>query len=307
MAQGQTLDRHGRQRRHADHYVRHRRRRGRDARAIADRGSGPVPAVNGTVNTANGDVTLTAINPTDSITLGGTASATKFGIENLSALPANGTVIGNDVSTFTAQSTDGGSITAYDSEGNPVNVQFRWAQVSSSSAAVPGSCFTRPIPARPAPRRRGKTSARRSRSTPTANCRRRSPSLTLQNLTVERRHARQRAAHLRHQRAHPVRRHQRHGAGQPAAAERLRRRPTGIDRGRQPGPHHRVVLQRADHSARGDHAGDVQRPGFARRRSTAAPMRRRRNPARRSTAPPAPSSAARSKPPTSISPRNSAI
>jgi flagellar hook protein FlgE len=84
--------------------------------------------VTGTVNTANGDITRTATDPTASLTVGGTASATKFGIENLTALPANGTVIGNDVSTFTGQSTDGGSLTAYDSEGNPVNVQFRWAQ-----------------------------------------------------------------------------------------------------------------------------------------------------------------------------------
>ena len=89
--------------------------------------------VTGTVNTANGDITLTATDPTASLTVGGTASATKFGIENLTALPANGTVIGNDVSTFTGQSTDGGSLTAYDSEGNPVNVQFRWAQTASGT------------------------------------------------------------------------------------------------------------------------------------------------------------------------------
>ena len=97
--------------------------------------------VNGTVDTADGDTTLTAISPTDGITLGGTASWSKFGIETLSALPANGTVIGNDVSTFTAQSTDGGSITAYDSEGNPVNVQFRWAQVTSSSTGSTWQLF----------------------------------------------------------------------------------------------------------------------------------------------------------------------
>ena len=42
-----------------------------------------------------------------------------------------GTVVGNDLSTFTQQSTAGGSITAYDAEGNPVNVQFRWAETSS--------------------------------------------------------------------------------------------------------------------------------------------------------------------------------
>jgi flagellar hook protein FlgE len=88
----------------------------------------------GTVDTADGNITLSATNPTASITVGGTASAAKFGITTLSALPANGTVIGNDVSTFTNESSDGGSITAYDTEGNAVNVQFRWAEVSSSSS-----------------------------------------------------------------------------------------------------------------------------------------------------------------------------
>jgi flagellar hook protein FlgE len=97
--------------------------------------------VSGTVNTANGDVALTAISPTASIVVGGTASAAKFGIENLTALPANGTVIGNDVSTFTNESSDGGSITAYDAVGNPVNVQFRWAQVSSSAGGSSWQLF----------------------------------------------------------------------------------------------------------------------------------------------------------------------
>jgi flagellar hook protein FlgE len=89
--------------------------------------------VTGTVNTANGDITLTATDPTADLTVGGTASAAKFGIQTETALPANGTVIANDSSTFTAQSVDGGSITAYDSEGNPVNVQFRWAETASGS------------------------------------------------------------------------------------------------------------------------------------------------------------------------------
>jgi flagellar hook protein FlgE len=43
-----------------------------------------------------------------------------------------GTVIGQDTTTFTNQSLDGGSITAYDSLGNPVNVQLRWAETGSS-------------------------------------------------------------------------------------------------------------------------------------------------------------------------------
>jgi flagellar hook protein FlgE len=89
--------------------------------------------VNGSLNTANGDITLTAADPTADITVGGTASAAKFGIQNSTAYPADGTVIGNDASTFTNQSIAGGSITAYDSEGNPVNVQFRWAETSSAS------------------------------------------------------------------------------------------------------------------------------------------------------------------------------
>jgi flagellar hook protein FlgE len=97
--------------------------------------------VTGSVNTSNGDISLTAISPTASIVIGGTASASKFGILNLTALPANGTVIANDVSTFDAQSVDGGSITAYDSVGNPVNVQFRWAQVSSSSSGSTWQLF----------------------------------------------------------------------------------------------------------------------------------------------------------------------
>jgi flagellar hook protein FlgE len=43
-----------------------------------------------------------------------------------------GTVLGEDTSNFTSQSLDGGSVTAYDSAGNAVNVQLRWAQTSSS-------------------------------------------------------------------------------------------------------------------------------------------------------------------------------
>ncbi len=43
-----------------------------------------------------------------------------------------GTVEGKDATTFTNASLDGGSITAYDSLGNPVNVQLRWAETASS-------------------------------------------------------------------------------------------------------------------------------------------------------------------------------
>jgi len=87
----------------------------------------------GTVNTQNGDISLVAKDPTATlaVTSTGGASPSKFGIQTTSVAPGNGTVIGSDLSTFTSQSIDGGSITAYDSDGNPLNVQFRWAQVAS--------------------------------------------------------------------------------------------------------------------------------------------------------------------------------
>jgi flagellar hook protein FlgE len=85
----------------------------------------------GTVNTSNGDISLIAQDPTAAISVGGTASPSKFGIQNATVTPGNGTVIGSDVSTFTSQSIDGGSLTAYDSDGNPLNIQFRWAQVAT--------------------------------------------------------------------------------------------------------------------------------------------------------------------------------
>jgi flagellar hook protein FlgE len=93
---------------------------------------GGISGLTGTVDTATGNVTLTSNND---ISLDSTPTAllSEFGIHNDEAFPANDTVIANDSSTFTNQSVDGGSITAYDSEGNPVNVQFRWAQTSAGS------------------------------------------------------------------------------------------------------------------------------------------------------------------------------
>jgi flagellar hook protein FlgE len=93
--------------------------------------------VTANVNTANGNITITAANSTDQITIGGNAGASRFGIQNLLAVPANGTVIADDVQTFTNQSISGGSVTAYDSTGNPVNVQLRWAK--TDSVAVGGT------------------------------------------------------------------------------------------------------------------------------------------------------------------------
>ncbi len=91
-----------------------------------------ISGATGTVNTSNGDVTLTS---NSQIVLDSTPTAllSEFGIHNDAAYPSNDTVIANDETTFTDQSVDGGSITAYDTLGNPVNVQFRWAESGSGS------------------------------------------------------------------------------------------------------------------------------------------------------------------------------
>ncbi len=44
-----------------------------------------------------------------------------------------GTVVGNDVDTFTKESISGGAVTAYNASGTPVNLQLRWAKTDSAS------------------------------------------------------------------------------------------------------------------------------------------------------------------------------
>jgi flagellar hook protein FlgE len=93
---------------------------------------GGISGLTGTVDTANGNISLTS---NSNIVLDGspTALLSEFGISKDAAYPASDQVIANDSSTFTRQSVDGGSITSYDTEGNPVNVQFRWAETSTGS------------------------------------------------------------------------------------------------------------------------------------------------------------------------------
>jgi flagellar hook protein FlgE len=93
--------------------------------------------VTASVNLTNGNISMTANNATDQISIGGNAGAARFGIQNLLAVPANGTVVADDVQTFTNESISGGSVTGYDSTGNPVNVQLRWAK--TDAVAVGGT------------------------------------------------------------------------------------------------------------------------------------------------------------------------
>jgi flagellar hook protein FlgE len=52
-----------------------------------------------------------------------------FGVDPTVA--GTGTVVGSDVATFVNESIDGGSVTAYDATGRPVNIQLRWAKTDS--------------------------------------------------------------------------------------------------------------------------------------------------------------------------------
>jgi flagellar hook protein FlgE len=87
------------------------------------------------VDTSNGNITITANGMTaaDTIVVSGTASAKNFGIQTLNAYSSDGTVRGNDLTTFLDSSIGGGAVTAYDVSGSPVNIQLRWAKVDSAA------------------------------------------------------------------------------------------------------------------------------------------------------------------------------
>jgi flagellar hook protein FlgE len=94
----------------------------------------------GSVN-AQGDITLTASNFTDNVTVGGSATPAVFGLKNTTALPPSKTVIGSDALTFLNESVGGGAITTYDNAGSPANIQFRWAKTDNASIG-PGHADT---------------------------------------------------------------------------------------------------------------------------------------------------------------------
>jgi flagellar hook protein FlgE len=63
--------------------------------------------------------------------LGFTSSITKN--RNGGGTAGTGTVIGNDIATFTKESISGGAVTAYNAAGTPVNLQLRWAKTDSAA------------------------------------------------------------------------------------------------------------------------------------------------------------------------------
>jgi flagellar hook protein FlgE len=85
------------------------------------------------VNTANGNITITALALNNTIQIGGTATPANFGLHTLTALPSNQQVLGQDNTTFISETIGGGAITCYDQSGSPVNLQMRWGKTDSST------------------------------------------------------------------------------------------------------------------------------------------------------------------------------
>jgi flagellar hook protein FlgE len=96
-------------------------------------GLGGVGGGTASVNTATGNITITASSSTENISIGGTAVAKTFGMQTTSAIPSNQTVIANDETAFLDASIGGGAVTAYDISGSPVNIQLRWAKTESAA------------------------------------------------------------------------------------------------------------------------------------------------------------------------------
>lgn len=81
--------------------------------------------------TANPTLTVTSNNSGAFAALGFTSTVTKN--RGGGGTIGTGTVIGNDIATFTKESISGGAVTAYNAAGTPVNLQLRWAKTDSAS------------------------------------------------------------------------------------------------------------------------------------------------------------------------------
>jgi len=81
--------------------------------------------------TANPTLTVSSSNSNAFAALGFTSSISKA--RGGGGTAGTGTVIGNDIATFTKESISGGAVTAYNAAGTPVNLQLRWAKTDSAS------------------------------------------------------------------------------------------------------------------------------------------------------------------------------
>ena len=97
-----------------------------------------------TINASTGAITLHTGTAQDLSVASGAAGFTAlgFGTTMSAARTGGGTagtgfVIGADLTTFNSESVSGGAVTAYNSAGTPVNLQFRWVKADSSALGNP--------------------------------------------------------------------------------------------------------------------------------------------------------------------------
>jgi flagellar hook protein FlgE len=97
-------------------------------------GVSPTIAANGAITLHTGIAADLTISSSNAAALGamGFASPTTQA-RNGGGTPGTGQVVGNDLQAFLDESIAGGAVTAFDIAGSPVNLQFRWAKVDSSS------------------------------------------------------------------------------------------------------------------------------------------------------------------------------
>jgi flagellar hook protein FlgE len=81
--------------------------------------------------TANPALNVTSSNSNAFAALGFTSAVSKN--RGGGGTSGTGTVVGNDIATFTKESISGGAVTAYNAAGTPVNMQLRWAKTDSAS------------------------------------------------------------------------------------------------------------------------------------------------------------------------------
>jgi flagellar hook protein FlgE len=105
---------------------------------------GTVTGVQPTINASTGAITLHTGTAQD-LSVASSApgfTALGFGTTMSAARTGGGTagtgfVVGADLTTFDAESISGGAVTAYNSAGTPVNLQFRWVKSDSSALGNP--------------------------------------------------------------------------------------------------------------------------------------------------------------------------
>jgi flagellar hook protein FlgE len=98
---------------------------------------GAITGVNPTIG-ATGQITLhtgTAMTLTVTSASGGFTALgfTSPVTQNRTPSAGTGTVIANDLTSFTNESISGGAVTAYNAAGTPINLQLRWAKTDSAS------------------------------------------------------------------------------------------------------------------------------------------------------------------------------